>query len=215
MRFLIFGDIHGNLPALEKLFQIENGEYDQAICHGDVVNYGPWSNACVDFLESKENIIKLSGNHELNYIEKTYKGTNVVAQTFFDFCFPKFSRFKEIKKYEASFRLKNYVVQHTLNESYIFPDTDLSSFILDENYIIGHSHYQFDRYYNGKRIINTGSIGQNRKVINIAEYIMLDDTKNLIELKQFRYNIDTVIHQMEEEKYPIICIEYYKNKMTN
>lgn len=215
MRYLIFGDVHGNLPALEKLFQIEKGEYDQAICHGDVVNYGPWSNACVDFLESKDNIIKLSGNHEHNYIEKTYKGKNVVAQAFFDFCFPKFSRFQEIKKYEESFRLKNYFVQHTLNESYIFPDTDLSGFILDANYIIGHSHYQFDRYYKSKRIINTGSIGQNRKLINIAEYIVLDETKNQIELKQFRYNIDTVIHQMEEEKYPIICIEYYKNKMTN
>ncbi len=214
MRYLIFGDIHGNLPALEKLFQIEDGEFDQAICHGDVVNYGPWSDACVDLLESKKNVIKLSGNHENNYLQKAYTGTNVVAQAFFNFCFPKFSRFGEIKNYEESFQLKDYVVQHTFNESYIFPDSDLSSLNIDGNYIIGHSHYQFDRYFKDKRIINTGSIGQNRKWINIAEYLIFDESKNQIDLKHFPFNIETVINQMEEENYPLICIEYYKNKKT-
>ncbi|MGY5846909.1 metallophosphoesterase family protein [Salegentibacter sp. HM20] len=212
MRFLIFGDIHGNLPALEKLFEIEKGEYDCAICHGDVVNYGPWSNACVEFLERKDNIIKLFGNHEHNYLEKKYTGTNPIAQAFFNYCFPKFSKSHEIKKYRESFQIKNYTVKHTIEEKYIFPDTDLSTLVLDGNYIIGHSHYQFDRSFKGCRLINTGSLGQNRKVINMAEYIIFDEKNNQIELKHFKYDIEIVIQKMKEEKYPEICIEYYESK---
>ena len=55
----VFGDVHGNLPALEKLFAIETSATDLFVCHGDLVNYGPWSNECVDFLETKNNCIKL------------------------------------------------------------------------------------------------------------------------------------------------------------
>ena len=43
MKSAIISDIHGNLPALEKL--IKNTQFvDRYVILGDVVNYGTWSN---------------------------------------------------------------------------------------------------------------------------------------------------------------------------
>lgn len=212
MKYLICGDIHGNLPALEKLLEVENNNYDIFVSHGDVVNYGPWSNECVVLLNTLPNAVKLMGNHEENFIAGSYSGTHPVARAFFDFCYPKFINRELILDYEKFVSLKTFIVTHTILEQYIFPDTDLEKIELKNNYIIGHSHYQYEREVNGKKLVNTGSLGQNRKYINLAEYIIFDDIKNKIELKSFEFKIDTVINQMKEEKYPSICIDYYSNK---
>lgn len=213
MRYLIFGDVHGNLPALEKLLKLEKNNYDQIISHGDVVNYGPWSNECVDLLYSLENITCLSGNHEKNYINGEYIGSNEVAQKFFDFCYPKFTQFELIKLYEQSSHIENFEVTHTIHNKYIFPDTDWDEININNNYIIGHSHYQFDRFFGRHRLINTGSVGQNRKNISVAEYLIYDDKLGLVQLKSFIYDCEVVIEKMENENYPTICINYYKNKL--
>ena len=55
MIITVFGDVHGNIIALEKLFDLEKNQTDLFICHGDVVNYAPWSNDCVAFLENQSN----------------------------------------------------------------------------------------------------------------------------------------------------------------
>ena len=212
MRYLIFGDVHGNLPALEALLKVEKNNYDRLISHGDIVNYGPWSNECVQLLSTLPGLIALKGNHEDNYINGNYSGSNKVAKTFFEFCYPKFSQFDLIEKYGISFNLFDFEVTHTIGGIYIYPDTDLSQIQLVKNYIIGHSHYQFDRIVDGRRIINTGSIGQNRKMINVAEYIMYDDVEKTIKMKTFDYDIDTVINKMESEDYPQLCVDYYRNK---
>lgn len=212
MKYLIFGDVHGNLPALEKLLEIEKNNYDFLISHGDVVNYGPWSNECVQLLNQIPAVVLLQGNHEANYLKGVYTGQNEVAQAFFQFCYPQFKEFNIIKKYEREVKVKNFQIRHTINNSYIFPDSDLSLLDLQDNYIIGHSHYQFDRSYKGKRIINTGSVGQNRKIINVAEYIIYDTHKNEIELKSFVFDIELVITEMRSEGYPEICVDYYTKK---
>ncbi|MDT0677479.1 metallophosphoesterase family protein [Autumnicola musiva] len=214
MKYLIFGDVHGNLPALEKLFKLEKGNYDKAICHGDVVNYGPWSNECVDLLESIPNLVKLLGNHEENYLGGNYTGSNEVANAFFKFCYPGFSRVDEISNYQKSTRTEDFNIQHTIRSRYIFPDSDLEELHLDKNYIIGHSHYQFDRSFRDHRLVNTGSLGQNRRLLNVAEYVLLDEEKGLVELKSFEYDIEKVISRMVQDEYPEICINYYRNKPT-
>lgn len=212
MRYLIFGDVHGNLPALEKLLHIEKNNYDQLISHGDVVNYGPWSNECVDFLSTVPEVVTLQGNHEENFLTGQYSGTHPVAATFFEFCYPEFSRHRLIEDYGEFYDVGEYRVQHTVDGTYFYPDSDLSGYRLERNYVIGHSHYQFDRSAGTKRFINTGSVGQNRKFIDVAEYVLYDEGTNEIELRHFVYNVDYVIEKMENRGYPELCINYYRNK---
>ena len=68
MRTAIYSDIHGNLPALELAIK-DSVAVDGYIILGDVVNYGPWSNECVELIESLKNCTKLVGNHEVYFIE--------------------------------------------------------------------------------------------------------------------------------------------------
>ena len=208
-RVLIIGDVHGNLPALEKLFSVET-DFDGIICHGDVVNYGPWSNECVQFLEEKKNCICLKGNHEDDFLAGRYSGQHPLVNLFFKFCVEKFTEKDTIQLYGDHFRLGNHTIQHTIDNKYIFADTELSS--LDSNYIIGHSHQQFERKIQNFSLINTGSLGQNRSLINVANYLVYEVDKNRILLKEFVYDLDTFINKLESEKYPQPCIEYYSSK---
>lgn len=75
MLCLIFSDIHGNLPAFEQVIKKETG-IDQYINIGDVVNYGPWSNECVELIESL-NCINIKGNHEEYFINGECNVKNV------------------------------------------------------------------------------------------------------------------------------------------
>lgn len=212
MKYLIFGDVHGNLPALEKLLEVEKDNYDRLICHGDVVNYGPWSNECVDLLAAIPGVVTLRGNHEESFLSGIYSGTHPVATAFFKFCYPSFSRHHIIRDYGYQCDLEEYGIRHTIDDQYFYPDTDLSEYNFKKNFIIGHSHYQFDRLAGQQRLVNTGSLGQNRKFIDVADYVMFDESNQRLELKSFNYNIDFVINQMESVGYPELCLNYYKNK---
>lgn len=212
MQITIFGDVHGNLIALEQLLKIEQARTDLFICHGDVVNYGPWSNECVALLDTLENIILLKGNHEINYLKGFYSGQNLVAQTFFNVDFPRFHQRKYIENYIDEYQVGDFRIQHTLNDAYIYPDTDLEHFHVKDNYIIGHSHYCFDRIIGNNRILNTGSLGQNRLFINESNYITYNLECKDVTIKSFTHDIDIVINEMKSKNYPQLCIEYYTKK---
>lgn len=216
MRVLISGDIHGNLPALELLLKTEFSNYDLFVSHGDAVNYAPWSNECVDLLSTLPYKVLLQGNHELNYINGNYSGKNEVAIAFFDFCYPNFNRFESIKEYKSNFLVGDYNIQHTINDQYIFPDTEIGPTLEtnQKNYIIGHSHHQFlIESTSGFKLYNTGSIGQNRKNLNIINYLIYDTDHKIVEMKSIHYDANIVINEMKLREYPEICLAYYQSKI--
>ena len=86
MKIVVFGDVHGNLPALELMVD-DAKKVDQYICLGDVVNYGPWSNECVQFIAEMENCIKIKGNHEDYFIDGKCDAKHFLVQEFFSFCY--------------------------------------------------------------------------------------------------------------------------------
>lgn len=214
MILTIFGDVHGNIVALEKMFELEKTQTDFFVCHGDVVNYGPWTNDCVAFLQNIPNIKLLKGNHENYFIDGNYDGKNEIAKAFFEHCYANFDSnlVPIITNYETIFDVNNFSIQHTVNNQYIFADTDISNLLIEKNYIIGHSHQQFEREDKSFKIFNTGSLGQNRQFINQSCYLKLDTETGKVEFKNFIHNIDLVINQMKSDKYPQICMDYYLSK---
>ena len=210
----VFGDIHGNLVALEEFFRLEKSKTDLFICHGDVVNYGPWSNECIAFLTEIKNCKLLKGNHEDYFINGSYDGENIIAKSFFDFCYESFDKnlIQVLEEYGEQILLENYIIKHTIGNQYIFEDTNISTLEINSDYIIGHSHQEFKRECNKFKIFNTGSLGQNRRFINRSCYIQFDTDTKKIELKSFIHNIDKVINQMKHNNYPQICIDYYLGK---
>ena len=208
MKVLIYSDVHGNLPAFEIMLEKE-GRCDRYICLGDLVNYGPWSNECVELALSLPNSSFIMGNHEEAFLLGKYPGTNAMVQAFFEKTWPTFTKHEEIKKFDEYCELDRFICRHTVYNSYVYPDTQIT---LDQHYLIGHSHYQFRYANNGFDLINAGSVGQNRKYINEINYLVYDSEKQLVTEKSIVYDVDVVIEQMKKQNYPAVCVDYYLKK---
>jgi predicted phosphodiesterase len=63
LRYLIISDLHGNLEALQAVLQDVAGQYDQAICCGDLVGYGADPNAVTEWVRENCPIV-VRGNHD-------------------------------------------------------------------------------------------------------------------------------------------------------
>lgn len=210
MKFLIYSDVHGNLPAFEKMLHVEN-HCDGYICLGDLVNYGPWSNECVDLAVSLPNSVIIMGNHEEAFLNGFYPGENHLVQDFFNKTLSEFKKQDSIKSFLPEYKLDDFVIKHTINNNYIYPDTEI---VLDNNYIIGHSHHQFEYKNNGFTLYNTGSVGQNRMYINELNYLIYDTDLKLVTMKSAIYNRDLIISEMKRLSYPKACLNYYLQKKT-
>jgi predicted phosphodiesterase len=63
MRYLIISDIHANLTALEAALASAQDKWDQVVCLGDLVGYGPDPNEVIDHVRSL-GAITIRGNHD-------------------------------------------------------------------------------------------------------------------------------------------------------
>ncbi|MBT3298237.1 metallophosphoesterase family protein [archaeon] len=65
MRVAIISDIHGNLEALNSVYNdISRSKIDKIICLGDIIGYGAEPSETIDFI-IKNKIESIIGNHEL------------------------------------------------------------------------------------------------------------------------------------------------------
>lgn len=209
MIYLVLSDIHGNLPALEILLKKEKGNFDAIINLGDVVNYAPWSNECVQLIATLPHCTNLMGNHEQIFLEGSYSNPGKVSEVFFKVNFPLFTEFETIKNYKEAITLNNIIFTHTIQHQYIFKDTMLS---VKAPYCVGHSHQQYQNNLNEFTIVNPGSVGQNRTFINVISYAFFDDTNSSFHFKEIQYDIQPIINAMEAKNFPAACIKYYKDK---
>ncbi len=208
MEYLIFSDIHGNLPAFETVLKCES-HVQGYINLGDVVNYGPWSNECVQLVDSLNNCINIRGNHEVYFNQGVCEVKNSLVQFFFDKTYNSFVEHSIIEKYKPSMDFEGFKLVHTLNNKYIFRDSDIE---VDKNFMIGHSHQQFLRFINNRILLNPGSVGQNRRFINLSNYAIWNLETGEFSLKTKKYDINQLLSKMKEENYPEKCLDYYNNK---
>jgi predicted phosphodiesterase len=211
LKIAIFSDVHGNLPALETFVARTDQIVDTYLCLGDVVDYGPWNDECLEIVCSLPCIHYLEGNHERLFLGKISLGNeNPLVKDFFCYSIRDFTRYDLIINLPKSHKLDSFTCSHTIGKTkYIYPDTDI---IINRDYIIGHSHHQFRISRSGKEIINCGSIGQNRKWIDAINYAIMDTSNREITLCEGPYPIDTLIKEMQNQEYPQNCIDYYLNK---
>jgi predicted phosphodiesterase len=63
VRYLIVSDLHANWEALQAVLAASAGQYDRAICCGDLVGYGADPNAVIEWVR-KNCAIVVRGNHD-------------------------------------------------------------------------------------------------------------------------------------------------------
>lgn len=208
MRILVFSDIHGNLPALEAMLQAE-GPAEQYICLGDVVNYGPWGEECLGRVLSLPNCICLEGNHETYFVKGEYGGSHPLPGIFLAHSIRYFRSFETIAQLPREHRQAGCTFLHTLEDRYIYADTAVD---LRFDAFIGHSHHAFIRKIQDHTLVNVGSVGQNRKHINLASYAVFTPATGMVEIRNTTYGAEAVLEEMKRRGYPSECIAYYDSK---
>lgn len=208
MKIVVFSDVHGNIEPLQKMIDLEK-DTDLFISLGDIVNYGPYSNECVELIEALPNVIKIRGNHEEAFLSGHYNGTHEISNAFFNTVYPSFNKNDAIRDYVQDYQAFDFLFVHTIFDQYIYNDSDV---LFDQNYMIGHSHRQY-LIENGKyQIYNPGSIGQNRINIEKGQYLVYYPDSSEVEFKTIDYDFNKLIQEMKIRKYPSMCIDYYLSK---
>lgn len=210
MRFCIFSDVHGNLPALEALFEQTTPHVDGYICLGDVVNYGPWNDECLERILSLPNVSLIEGNHErlfLGHQDDIPGQPSPLVQEFLETSSQWFTRRDLLKDLPKDRSFCDYHFTHTLGSMRIYPNTHVE---LPGNFFVGHSHHQFRLDRANGTIVNCGSVGQSRQNGSIIAYAIWDHQTRDIMLHQMPYPVERFLRELRIRHYSVRCINYYQ-----
>jgi predicted phosphodiesterase len=211
VRIAIFSDIHGNLPALEAFVDQTARDVDAYVCLGDIVNYGPWNDECLELVFSLPHIVVLEGNHERLFLgEEDISHEISLVQDFYRHSIARFTRIDLIRGLPLEYEIGGFTCTHTIQNKRIYQDTSIE---IDRNYVIGHTHHAFDITCFEHRIVNCGSIGQNRRDVSLSSYALMDLDFGSISLKEFPYDSGKLITELERRGYGRNCLDYYRSKL--
>jgi predicted phosphodiesterase len=208
----LFSDVHGNLPALEVFLSSVEDVAERFICLGDVVDYGPWNDECLERIVALPNVSLLQGNHERLFLGEDDPAKELpLVQQFMLASHARFTRRDLIEGLPLSIELNGrFACVHTIGGVRIYPNTDIE---IDRDYIVGHSHHQYLIRRNGKVIVNPGSIGQNRQRIDRVEWALFDTNTESFSFYSEAWDVISFIQELGRSGYPMACIEYYERKL--
>jgi putative phosphoesterase len=206
MRLLLLSDIHGNIEALNAI--LDNVQYDQAICMGDLVDYGPDPLAVIDWIRDNR-IPTVRGNHD-----------NAVALHVDCGCGYEYKHLSEAtREYtwgQITEKEEEYLMSLPLSLDftfdglkiraihgspksffdYIYPDTPLDKVeqmlegVSCDFLLAGHTHVPMIRKVSGLTMLNPGSVGQPRDHDWQASCMVFDTAVQKPEIIRLDYDID-------------------------
>jgi predicted phosphodiesterase len=209
----VFGDVHGNLPALNTFLAATRTIVDQYLCLGDVVNYGPWNDECLEIVVSLPGVRFIEGNHERLFLSAdAVEIEQPLVREFYEYSSRSFSRRDLIHDLAVQCELGSFACRHTLGTARIFRDSEVE---LEQSFMIGHSHRQFAISRNGYNLVNPGSVGQNRSNLAIAQYALFNSVTETVELCSIEYPYESLLREMEARGYSDRCLQYYRSKLPH
>lgn len=182
MRYAIISDIHSNLEALTKAFElIERESVHEVVCLGDVVGYGANPNECVEMVRGRCRVV-LRGNHDAAAVnslnaESFTRNARIAAEWTQQQLSEDNKRFLEGLPYTHTTDDILFVHSSPYQPEawyYVLSEEDLE--VAFENFpqqicFIGHSHFPgifseegpAKAVHRGSRfLVNVGSVGQPR-----------------------------------------------------
>jgi putative phosphoesterase len=218
MKLLLISDIHGNYEALQTVLKIP---HDRAICLGDVVDYGPEPDKCIDLLRKKA-IPTIRGNHDNAVAFRVdcqcgykYKHLSVATREYTWKVLDR-DRIEYLQKLpllvEEEINGKKLYTTHASPRSmfeYIKPETpdeEIQAMVNEgmepedaDFLVVGHSHIPMNRKLGNLTIINPGSVGQPRDGDSKASCAMFDSESGEVEFLRLEYDIDAVCSKIKEK----------------
>jgi putative phosphoesterase len=213
MRLLIISDIHGNKEALDAVMAVS---HDDAICLGDLVDYGPSPDKCIDVLVEKK-IPTIKGNHDnavafrmdcgcgyaykhLSQSTREYTW-NVLNDAHLEFLrkLP-----MDIRREENGKKLYFTHGSPLSFYDYIKPDTpeetikELITGVSADFLFMGHSHLPFVRKVADVTLVNPGSVGQPRDGDTRASCAIFDTDTFQAEIIRVEYDMEVVFDKIRK-----------------
>ena len=218
MRFAIFGDIHGNLEALQAvLADAQERGCTHYACLGDIVGYNANPHECVELVRAMECPV-VKGNHdEQASMEQDLAGFNSLAEEAINWTRENLTG--EDKKWLRELRMvrqvRDFTIVHATLDTpqrwgYVFNQLDaMASFTYQHTNICFYGHTHSPRAYvrdgvvtsvpfdnlriepSKKYFINAGSVGQPRDGDWHASYVIYHADKNFVTLRRIKYDINT------------------------
>jgi putative phosphoesterase len=226
---VVFGDIHGNITALEAVFEDMSDRRlgDDRYCLGDLVGYGTFPNEVVEFVRSRA-IPTIMGNYDQGVSNNS------------DDCGCAYQTEVEKRRGEQSIRWTNEQISdenreylRTLDEhiefelgdfdvvlvhgsprrinEYLYEDRPDSSFerLLDsveaDVLVCGHTHLPYHKVLpSGRHVINAGSVGKPKDDDPRACYLVLstDGSSLDVQFPRVEYDVEHEARSIENSEMP-------------
>ncbi|AJG40906.1 metallophosphatase [Thermotoga sp. RQ7] len=229
MRLAFFGDVHGNLEALNAVLEdIQRRGVDEIFCLGDLVGYGPDPEAVVQLIREK-NIKTIMGNYDdaVGYSKESCGCSyspgreTEVGDISLNWSIERTS--EETKEFlrslpkRMSFEVEGvkFLLVHgsPFNEllEYVKPDTSSErlkeiAHTVEENVVVnGHTHLPMVKWVLGKLILNPGSAGRPKDGDPRASYMIVDVKSGVISFETIRvvYDVKTTVEKIAKKGLPI------------
>ncbi|MDW9382722.1 metallophosphoesterase [Chryseobacterium sp. JV558] len=245
IQIAVFGDVHGNLPALEVVLKdIEKRGITQKFCLGDLVDFAPWGNEVIERMQEL-NIPCLLGNHDeriafdIPVVPLSKHSEEETNARFIAIDHSKKHITEENKQFlsQLPFHLKlNYkvgkkhwsiqLVHSSLesNDTYLYEsenDEVFENMLKDSQadvVVMGHTHLSFKKQFENKDwAVNCGSVGRSKEENRLASYVVftLDEEKITPEIVQLSYPIDETVRGIEESDIPDYYSAFLKNEKVS
>jgi len=237
MRYAVVSDIHSNLPALEAVLEDANHVgFDQIICLGDMVGYGPNPNECIDAIFAYDNNT-IAGNHDWGAIGKAEllifnrDARDALNWTQAELTPDHLNLLTSLPTTQP--------LNHAILLSHGSPRKPVWEYLVEttaavanfsefdfELALVGHTHLPLVFEYKapdkiaflvpeknvplklaGRRLIlNPGSVGQPRDMNPNASYAILDTDEQLWTFRRVAYSIEETQKRMHEAQLPLRLI---------
>ena len=222
-RVTIFGDIHGNLPALDAVLgDMDKREPSPLYCLGDLVGYGAFPNEVIETIRER-NILTLMGNYDQGVGNSSddcgCAYTNKAAEELGkrSIAWSNQNTTEENKSYlrqltdQIPLALGGLRVQlvhgspRKINE-YLFenrPDSSLERLVdlaQADVLVCGHTHIPYHRILpSGRHVVNAGSVGKPKDGNPQACYVVLEvNNGNLaVNFKRVPYDVERAAQAIE------------------
>jgi len=200
MKIAIISDVHGNYDALSAFPE----SYDELWVLGDLVNYGPQPKEVVDFVRDNATVV-VRGNHDqcIGYgddprcsqrfremAEATRRFTEAVVtmnQRLYLCSFPlKLNLVREQTRFLLCHATpSDPLYEYRTEESEKWADE--SARLPADIILVGHTHIPFVRSFDGRTVVNPGSLGQPKTGKPEACYAVWENGR--LDLRTYSYPV--------------------------
>jgi len=234
LRYCVFGDIHGNLEALEAMVADARRQgAERYVCVGDIVGYGADPVECVDRVQGLTTQI-VAGNHdcavvgrtELEYFNHYARDAVVWTRTQLSPSDKAFLRDLPLTLEVDGMRIAHATLDKPYEFGYIECEASARrSFDALEGTVafVGHSHvpraffafptekqilYSKDQELeldkSGKAIVNVGSVGQPRDNDPRGSYAVYDSSKRTVIIRRVSYSAEAAMQKIVAAGLPAV-----------